>query len=84
MFADGFELDDASIAHDEIRAIGPGGNFLISGLTCERFRQMPYTSPIWPAMTLDQWQAKGAVTADETLRKHVLQMLDGLQPAGGP
>ncbi len=80
MFADGFELNDASIAHDEIRSIGPGGNFLMSGLTCELFRQMPYESPIWPTMTLDQWQAKGAVTADETLRRHALQVLDGLQP----
>ncbi len=80
MFADGFELDDASVAHDEINSIGPGGNFLMSGLTCKLFRKMPYESPIWPTMTLDQWQAKGSVTADATLQKHVLQVLDGLEP----
>lgn len=80
MFADGFELDDASVAHEEIRAIGPGGNFLMAALTCRHFRQMPYESPIWPSMTLDQWQAKGSVSADATLRKYVLQVLDGLEP----
>ena len=58
----------------------PGGNFLMSGLTCKHFRQMPYESPIWPSMTLDQWEAKGSVTADAALRKHVLQVLDGLEP----
>ena len=80
MFAVGFELDDAAVALDEIRSIGPGGNFLMSGLTCRLFRQMPYESPIWPSMTLDQWHAKGSTTADTTLRKHVLQVIDGLEP----
>ena len=80
MFADGFELDDSCVALDEIRSIGPGGNFLMSGLTCKHFRQMPYESPIWPSMTLDQWEAKGSVTADAALRKHVLQVIDGLAP----
>ena len=80
IFAEGFELDDASVAHDDIRSIGPGGNFLMSGLTCRHFRQMPYTSPVWPAMTLDQWQAKGSVSADAALRKHVREVIDGLEP----
>lgn len=82
MFTDGFELDDAAVAHDEIRSIGPGGNFLMSGLTCRLFRQMPYESPIWPSMTLDQWRAKGSPTADATLRKHVQQVMDCLEPPG--
>jgi trimethylamine--corrinoid protein Co-methyltransferase len=80
MFAAGFELDDAAVALDEIRSIGPGGNFLMSGLTCRLFRQMPCESPIWPSMTLDQWHAKGSATADATLRKHVMQVIDGLEP----
>ena len=80
IFADGFGLDDASVAHDEIASIGPGGNFLISGSTCRLFRQMPYESRIWPSMTLNQWQAKGSVTAEATLRRHVTQVLDGLEP----
>ena len=80
MFADGFELDDASVAHEEIRSIGPGGNFLMSELTCRLFRQLPYESPIWPSLTLDQWNAKGSLTADATLRKHVLKILERLEP----
>jgi trimethylamine--corrinoid protein Co-methyltransferase len=80
MFAGGFELDDGSVALDEIRTIGPGGNFLMSELTLRLFRQMPYASPVWPAMTLDQWQAKGSVSADAALRKHVREVIDGLEP----
>ena len=80
MFADGFELDDASVAHEEIRSIGPGGNFLMSELTCRLFRQLPYESPIWPSLTLDQWNEKGSLTADATLRKHVLKVLERLEP----
>jgi len=78
IFSGGFALDDASVAHDEIDTIGPGGNYLMSDLTCELFRQLPYDSPIWPSMTLDQWQAAGSVPADTVLRKHVLNVLDNL------
>jgi hypothetical protein len=63
-----------------LHGILPGGKFLMSGLTCRRFRQMPCTSPVWPAMALDQRHATGSVSADATLRKHVLQVIDGLEP----
>ena len=79
IFADGFTLDDAATALDDIRTIGPGGNFLTSAQTMRHFRQMPYASSIWPTLTLDQWQADGAVSADAALRKHVCQVLEGLE-----
>jgi hypothetical protein len=31
-------------------------------------------------MTLDQWQAKGSVSADAALRKHVRQVIDSFEP----
>lgn len=80
IFADGFALEDAFVAHEEIRSIGPGGNFLMSGLTCRLFRQLPYESPIWPSLTLDQWNTKGSPTADATLREYVLKVLNSLEP----
>jgi trimethylamine--corrinoid protein Co-methyltransferase len=79
IFSGGFALDDAAVALDEIGAIGPGGNFLGSALTCRLFRQMPYESPIWPSLTLEQWQAQGAISAAATLRKYVGEVLDSLE-----
>ncbi|MBR9984316.1 MAG: hypothetical protein KFF68_00255 [Desulfosarcina sp.] len=64
----------------EHKHFGPGGNFLMSGSTCRLFRQMPYESRIWPSMTLNQWQTKGSVAAEATLRRHVTQVRDGLEP----
>jgi trimethylamine---corrinoid protein Co-methyltransferase len=79
IFAEGFPLDDASVDLEDIRAIGPGGNFLMSGLTCRLFRSMPYESPIWPSMPLNQWQANGSPTADAALRNHVRRVMDDLE-----
>ncbi len=78
LFADGFTLDAASVAHDEIDTIGPGGNFLMSDLTGALFRDLPYDSPIWASKTLDQWQADGSVSADAVLRTYVRDMLNHL------
>ncbi len=80
IFSGGFALDDASVAHDQINSIGPGGNFLMSELTGTLFRQLPYDSPIWPSLTLNQWHEKGSVSADAMLRKHVLKVLNNLEP----
>jgi trimethylamine--corrinoid protein Co-methyltransferase len=79
-FAAGFDLDDAAVGHDEIAAVGPGGNFLTAGLTRACFRQTIDEQAIWPAMTLEQWQAKGSPTADSTLKQRVRQLLDDARP----
>jgi len=78
IFADGFALDEASVALDETDAIGPGGNFLMADLTSTLFRDLPYDSLIWPSKTLDQWQANGSISADAVLRNYVRDVLNNL------
>jgi trimethylamine--corrinoid protein Co-methyltransferase len=79
-FASGFSLDHASVALDEIEAIGPGGDFLLSGLTRKHFRETACHSAVWPSMTVEQWQAHGSPTAEKRLRQHVRRVLDDMQP----
>jgi trimethylamine--corrinoid protein Co-methyltransferase len=77
-FARGFKLDDVSTALKEIDKAGPGGNFLTSEQTISLFRDAYYTSPIFPRLTLEKWQAQGGPKAGELLRKYTRELLDGL------
>lgn len=77
-FVDGFALDDASVALNDVAAIGPGGNFLTSDITCELFRHMGYDSPVWPNLTLEQWQAQGRPRAEALLREYTRSVIEGL------
>ena len=76
--AGGFLLDDASVAVDEIAEVGPGGHFLLSGLTLQWYRSAYYTSPIFRRWSLEKWQAQGCPRAIDLLRRYTCQLLEGL------
>jgi len=76
--ARGFALDDASLALDEIAQVGPGGGFLTSDLTLQRFRGAYYQSDIWPILTLEDWQARGQPRPEDLLRERTRGLLDKL------
>jgi trimethylamine--corrinoid protein Co-methyltransferase len=78
--AQGFPLDEASIALDEVQLVGPGGNFLTSELTLGHFREAYYRSDIWPKLTLEAWQGQGGPRAEELLRARTLGLLDEALP----
>jgi trimethylamine--corrinoid protein Co-methyltransferase len=78
LLAQGFVMNDASLALNEIAEVGPGGSFLISDLTLKLFRQTYYRSDILPNLTLEEWQDKGFPRADEVLRRHTRQLLEEL------
>lgn len=78
-FAGGFALDDTAVALDEIRQVGPGGSFLMSGLTLKLFRTAYYSSDIFPKLTLEEWQAKGTPDAATRLQEYTLHLLAGLK-----
>ena len=80
LFAQGFTLDDKKVALDEIRQIGPGGDFLLSDLTMKEFRNAYYQSPIFGYLNLEKWQAKGAPRADNVLRKYTLKLMEECRP----
>lgn len=77
-FAQGFTLEDATLALDEIAQVGPGGSFLTTGLTLKLFRSAYYRSEVWPNLTLEEWQEKGRPRADAALRRYTRQLLEGL------
>ncbi len=75
-FAAGFELDDASVALDEIDQVGPGGNFLITEQTLKNYRTAYYNSPMFPNMSMESWVAKGRPDASKLLRNYTEKLLD--------
>jgi trimethylamine--corrinoid protein Co-methyltransferase len=80
LFAQGFTLDAESVGLDEVRQVGPGGNFLLSDLTLKEFRNAYYQSPIFGNLNLEKWQAKGNPAADSALRKYTMKLLAESRP----
>lgn len=74
-FASGFSLDDKAVGFSDISKIGPGGNFLLSSLTGEYFRDSQFPSTIWPFLTLDKWKEKGGPKADKILKDRTCDLL---------
>jgi trimethylamine--corrinoid protein Co-methyltransferase len=81
LFARGFAVEDATALIGEISKAGPGGSFLMSDLTLKSFRSAYYTSEIFPRLTLEQWQAKGAPKAVRFLRQYTKDLLAELEGA---
>lgn len=80
LIAAGFNLDDDAVSVDEIAQIGPGGDFLTSGLTLKHFRQAYYESGIFPKLTLDEWQARERPRADDRLKRYTRRLLEDSRP----
>jgi trimethylamine--corrinoid protein Co-methyltransferase len=80
LFAEGFVLDDTAVRSEEIDEVGPGGHFLMSNLTFERFREAYYSSKIFDRLTLDKWQAGGCPRAEDLLRRHTRQLMADSKP----
>jgi len=77
-FASGFLLEDEEIGFPDIENIGPGGNFLMSGLTTKLFRDSQFSSNIWPFLTLDKWRVMGEPKADKILKDRTCELLNNL------
>jgi trimethylamine--corrinoid protein Co-methyltransferase len=80
LYAGGFQLDDETVALDEIKAIGPGGNFLMADQTVRLCRETNFSMGIWPYLTLEDWKAARKPKADDILRQHTRELLDNLTP----
>jgi trimethylamine--corrinoid protein Co-methyltransferase len=74
-FAAGFQLDDAHAVVAEIEEIGPGGHFLTTPSTLERYKDGYYTSPLFPHWSMETWQLEGKPTADRILRERTIELL---------
>jgi len=78
--AQGFSLDDALLAIEDIIDVGPGGDFLISPSTMAHFRHAYFTSKIWPNLSLEAWEEKGHPQPDDLLRQRTQDILSSLKP----
>ncbi len=79
-FAQGFVLDDAWVNLEEIKDVGPGGDFLISDSTLKLHREAYFKSDIFPELSLDAWQAAGQPEAGDRLRQATRDLIDTLGP----
>lgn len=77
-FANGFQLDDAQAALDEIAMVGPAGSFLSSPSTKKNYKTGYYTNPIYPRWSMEKWQEAGQPEARQVLRKKTQAMLQDL------
>jgi len=74
-FASGFSLDDDAVGLSDISRIGPAGDFLLSDLTAEYFRESQFTSTIWPFLSLDKWKEDGEPAPDKILKEKTCDLL---------
>jgi len=73
--AEGFQLDDAQAALDEIAKVGPGGSFLSSPSTLKNYKNGYYVSGVYPRWTMERWQAEGGPDARQVLREKTQALL---------
>ena len=81
-FADGFQLDDAHAVLAEIHEAGPGGHFLTTPSTLERYKTGYYTSPLYPHWSMETWLLEQQPAAQQVLRQRTAALLrDAPAPA---
>ena len=72
-------MDDDELGLDEISKLGPGGNYLTSGLTMRNFRGQRPLSEIWPVLALEKWQKRGQPKAGDWLREYTRELMNRAQ-----
>ncbi len=74
--ARGFELSSETVALDEVRRVGPGGDFLASERTFQLFRDAVFRSDIFPTLDLETWRERGSPRAEDLLRRRTEELLE--------
>ena len=79
-FSAGFSLDADEVGLAEIINLGPGGNYLTSDLTMQKFRDQSPLSGIWPMLNLEKWQKRDRPKAGRILREYTHNLLTEINP----
>jgi trimethylamine--corrinoid protein Co-methyltransferase len=79
-FMQGIEVSDETLMLDEIDQVGPGGHFLNTDRTMDRFRDFWYPTLI-DRNRRPEWLEQGGSTLGERLNKRVKEILKEHQPA---
>ena len=80
-FVRGFELDDSHIGLDVIREVGPGGDFLTTEQTMQKFRTEHWLPTQCNRDNLDTWLMKGGKDWAETCTEKAREILQFHTPA---
>jgi trimethylamine--corrinoid protein Co-methyltransferase len=75
----GIEISDDTLMLDELHAVGPGGHFLDSRNTLERFRDFWYPG-LLDRGRREQWLAAGAQTLGHKLNARVKEIISSHRP----
>jgi trimethylamine--corrinoid protein Co-methyltransferase len=77
-FSNGFQLDEAQAALNEIAKVGPGGSFLSSPSTLKNYKAGYYVSGVYPRWSMERWQAEGQPEARQVLREKTRDIMANL------
>ena len=81
-FAEGFEVDDASLGVEEaIEQLRGEGHFLMSPTTLDRY-QAAYAPGTVPHVSLEKWEEEGQPKADSLLRERTRERLAEAEAPG--
>ena len=80
-FVRGFDIDDEHIGMEEIRKVGPGGNFLASKRTSRMVRQEHWYPQLMNRDNLSTWNGKGSKDWGQNATERALEILKTHQPA---
>lgn len=72
---DGFQLDDANSAVDEIFKVGPGGSFLSQPSTLKNYKNGYYVGEIYPRYSMEKWIKAGQPAARQALRQKTRDLM---------
>jgi len=75
----GFQLDDANSAVDEIFKVGPGRSFLNQPSTLKNYKTGYYVSNVYPRYSMEKWQSAGAPPARQVLREKTQDLIKSAQ-----
>ncbi len=66
-FARGFELSGESVNLQEIKSVGPGGDYFTSEQTLAAINTLSMKNSLWSSLSLDEWKAKQKPSAEKDL-----------------
>jgi trimethylamine--corrinoid protein Co-methyltransferase len=76
----GIPVDDSALALDLIHEVGPGGAFIATDHTVERFREELLIPDLIDRQNRESWQAAGAPDMRTRAREKALRILADHQP----
>ena len=80
--ADGFEVNEETLAFDVVKEVGPGGNFLDQLHTFDHFRREIWQAHLFSGEAWEKWVSSGEVSILEKARRKCLDILDSYHPRG--